>query len=347
MHGGGGLARAFSGWTAKALQNPSIQRFGGVAFLYVGAALVCLAALLLTALPSSADGKSSNHGPGSLTSPVHGSGQAKPLAAPAPTAAPLAANPTRAQAQAPRASAALVPPSPGATPSGEPFTTGMPQVGALFGYDDGSLTDHFCSASVVASPAGDLVLTAAHCVYGDGSYTTDIAFVPGYHDGQDPYGVWQISKIVVPQQYMADSDPDYDLAFLTVYQPGTAKSIQQTVGADQLGVNPSYTGLTELLGYPDDTEQPISCTDYTTQFSATQIQIDCLGYPAGTSGGPFLTSSGQPNAIPVVYGVIGGYQTGGDTADISYTCYFGAVAEQLYTQAVAAPSSSTPSSSTG
>jgi V8-like Glu-specific endopeptidase len=339
MHGGGGPARAFSGWTAKTLQNPSFQRFGGMAFLYVGAALVCLAALLLTALPSSADGRSADHRPGSLTSPVHDGGQTRPLAAPAPTAAPLATNPTPAQAQAPHASAALVPPSAGATPSGEPFTTGMPQVGALFGYDNGSLTDHFCTGSVVASPAGDLVLTAGHCVYGDGSYTTDIAFVPGYHDGQDPYGVWQISKIFVPQQFMADSDPDYDLAFLTVYQPGATKPLQQLVGADQLGINPSYTALTEVVGYPDDTEQPISCTNYTTQLSATQIQFDCLGYPAGTSGGPFLASSGQPNAVPVVYGVIGGYQTGGDTADISYTCYFGAGAEQLYTQAVA-PSSS-------
>ena len=341
MHGGGGPARALSGWAAKTLQSPHVQRFGGMAFLYVGAALVCLAALLLTALPSSADGGAANSGPGSSTSPVKNGAQSRsrPLAAPAPTAAPLISGPATTQAPPPHASAALVPPSAGATPSGQPFTTGMPQVGALFGYDNGSLTDHFCSASVVGSPAGDLVLTAAHCVYGDGSYTTDIAFVPGYHDGQDPYGVWQISKIFVPQQFMADSDPDYDLAFLTVYQPGSTRSVQQQVGADQLGINPSYTALTEVVGYPDDTEDPISCTNYTTQFSATQIEFDCQGYPAGTSGGPFLAAPSQTGAVPVVYGVIGGYQTGGDTADISYTCYFGTEAEQLYTQAVA-PSSS-------
>ena len=93
-----------------------------------------------------------------------------------------------------------------------------------------------------------------------------------------------------------------------------------------------------MVGYPDDTEQPISCTNYAEQFSATQIEFDCQGFPAGTSGGPFLTSPSQANAIPVVYGVIGGYQTGGDTPDVSYSCYFGTAAEQLYTQAVA-PSS--------
>src|SRR5881409_2205655 len=57
-----------------------------------------------------------------------------------------------------------------ATPSTTPKKTVSP-VGALFA--NGS---HFCTASVVHSTTGDLVLTAAHCVK-DG-----MAFAPGYHD---------------------------------------------------------------------------------------------------------------------------------------------------------------------
>ena len=48
---------------------------------------------------------------------------------------------------------------------GQAFT-GTPPVGALFTTSAGQLGQHFCTASVVDSPAGDLVITAAHCVSG-------------------------------------------------------------------------------------------------------------------------------------------------------------------------------------
>ena len=57
---------------------------------------------------------------------------------------------------------------------------GTPAVGALFTTSAGKLGQHFCTASVVDSPAGDLVITAAHCVTGT-SGTVD--FVPGYNRG--------------------------------------------------------------------------------------------------------------------------------------------------------------------
>src|SRR6516162_6297864 len=63
---------------------------------------------------------------------------------------------------------------------------GTPAVGALFTTSAGKLGRHFCTASVVNSPAGDLVITAAHCVSG----TSNVAFVPGYDRGATPYGVW-------------------------------------------------------------------------------------------------------------------------------------------------------------
>ena len=55
---------------------------------------------------------------------------------------------------------------------------GTPAVGALFTASAGRLGQHFCTASVVDSPAGDLLITAAHCVTGTSG---TIEFVPGYH----------------------------------------------------------------------------------------------------------------------------------------------------------------------
>ena len=216
--------------------------------------------------------------------------------------------------------------------------TGLPQVGAIFSLTNGQPDGHYCSGSVVASPAGDVVVTAAHCVYSasDGSYYTDIAFVPGYHDGEDPYGVWTPSTIVVAPQWMDDADPDYDVAFLTVHQSGSNERIQDAVGADALGTGSSPTALTEVVGYPDDTEQPINCTNYTTAFSPTQVEFDCAGFPGGTSGGPFLTGVDPVTGLGTVVGVIGGYEEGGDNPDVSYSVAFGDPVAKLFAQAEAA-----------
>lgn len=215
---------------------------------------------------------------------------------------------------------------------------GLPQVGAIFSLSDGSPSGHFCSGSVVASPAGDVVVTAAHCVYSssDGSYLTDIAFVPGYHDGQDPYGVWTPSKIIVDPRWMDDADPDYDVAFLIVGQDGSDRRIQDEVGADALGIGASPAALTRVVGYPETTEQPLSCTNFTKPFSATQLEFDCAGFPDGTSGGPFLTGVDPVTGLGTVVGVIGGYEEGGDTPDVSYSVAFGDAVAQLFAQAEAA-----------
>lgn len=216
--------------------------------------------------------------------------------------------------------------------------SGLSQVGALFAYDGGTTGAHFCSGSVVASTKGDIVVTAAHCVYdsSSGSYVSNMAFVPGYHDGQQPYGVWIPSQILVAPQWLNDQDPDYDVAFLVVHQPGSTERIQDAVGADQLGVNSDMAALTQVVGYPTDTEEPITCTDYTKQFSPTQLEFDCPGYPDGTSGGPFLTAVDPDTGTGTVAGVIGGYETGGDTPDVSFSAYFNDAIAALFQQAEAA-----------
>jgi hypothetical protein len=51
-----------------------------------------------------------------------------------------------------------------------------------------------CSGSVIASTSGDLIVTAAHCVYdtetGQWLDTCKWIFVPGYINGTTPYGIW-------------------------------------------------------------------------------------------------------------------------------------------------------------
>src|ERR1700760_2910197 len=62
---------------------------------------------------------------------------------------------------------------------------------------------HYCSASVVDSPHGNVVLTAAHCVWNTNPAATPVWFLPNFHNGaaDDTYGRWRVTKIVVPPKY--------------------------------------------------------------------------------------------------------------------------------------------------
>ncbi|MBR7833861.1 trypsin-like peptidase domain-containing protein [Actinospica durhamensis] len=222
-----------------------------------------------------------------------------------------------------------------AMPRGTVFS-GDPQVGAVFRNPSGSLPSHQCTGSVVDSPKGDLVITAAHCVYDASGPETGLVFVPQYDDGDAPYGSWNVSAVYAAKQWSSGRSPNYDVAFLEVHQSGSSTPIQDLVGADTLAVDQPASRLTTVVGYPSSSNAPITCTNRTTRFSRTQLRFDCRGYSSGTSGSPFLTHVDAQTGLGTVDGVIGGYQAGGNTADISYSMRFNEAVESLYQQAVRA-----------
>jgi V8-like Glu-specific endopeptidase len=223
-----------------------------------------------------------------------------------------------------------------ASQTASPFA-GTPAVGALFTISDGRLGTHFCTASVVHSPQGDLILTAAHCLTGYSvTSPASIAFVPGYVDGATPEGIWPVTRIFVDRQWEAAADPDDDFAFLTVAQPGSSTPIEYVTGAEHLGTGESAAAVTRVVGYPDTLAQPIVCQNRTSMFSSTQMQFDCGGFTEGTSGSPFLVDPGGSGGAVSVIGVIGGYEQGGDSPSVSYAAALGANAQALYDVAIAA-----------
>jgi hypothetical protein len=209
---------------------------------------------------------------------------------------------------------------------------GVAAVGALFSETNGTLGTHFCTASVVNSAAGDLALTAAHCVSG---LTGTIVFVPGYTNGQTPYGVWQVTKVYTDSAWDATQNPNDDVAFLQLADAPDGVPIQNVTGAETLDTGTQAGQLVQVVGYPDGAGQPVSCTGVANSFSATQLQFDCAGYPDGTSGSPFLTDVNAATGQGTVIGVIGGYQQGGDTSEVSYAASFGSAVATLYAQAQA------------
>jgi V8-like Glu-specific endopeptidase len=222
-------------------------------------------------------------------------------------------------------------PMPGQTPDAHTATSAL-KVGALFEHDAGG--EHFCTASVVTSPGKDLLVTAAHCLNaGDGSGDrSDIVFIPDYRDGAAPYGIWTPQRLLVAPQWANSADPDYDVGFV-VLEPHGGQDIQQVLGANQLGFDTGYTQLVRVTGYPSSSGTPITCINWSSQHSATQMEFDCAGYSDGTSGSPWVTDYDPQQHTGTIVGVIGGYQQGGDTPSVSYSAYLGPGIEQLYQQA--------------
>ena len=228
-------------------------------------------------------------------------------------------------------------PTPSAAKRGVPFN-GTAAVGALFTRPGGKLGAHFCTASVVSSPAGNLLITAAHCVQGKSlSPAGSIVFAPGYHNGRFPHGIWVVTAVYVDSAWATDQNPDDDVAFLIAGRPGT--HIQRSTGAETLRIDrpPQWV---QVIGYPNATSRPITCTAPARGFGARQMVFDCDGYTNGTSGGPFLARVSPKTGDGWVIGVIGGYQQGGDTPNVSYSPRFLASVLALYKTATSASAAS-------
>ena len=208
------------------------------------------------------------------------------------------------------------------------------RVGALFEHDASG--NHFCTASVVSSPGKDMLITAAHCIHGGkgSGYRSDIVFIPGYRDGQEPFGVWTPAKLLVAPQWADSSDPDFDVGFV-VLQPDDGRNIEQVLGANRLMTDTGYRYLVHVTGYPDSAGSPITCVNWTSRQSATQLRFQCGGYTGGTSGSPWVTRFSTRSRTGVIVGVIGGYQQGGDTDAVSYSVRLDAAILRLYQQAAA------------
>ncbi|MGH3260731.1 MAG: trypsin-like serine peptidase [Trebonia sp.] len=231
-----------------------------------------------------------------------------------------ATSPPKRAAPAPSASASA---SATATPFG-----GLATVGALFTASSSQPGTHFCTASVVHSKHGNLAVTAAHCV--SSVQGQQVWFVPGYVNGKAPYGIWTVTAVYTDQAWQSAQNPDDDVAFLQLAD-ANGVPVEHVTGAERLGTDSASRALVRVIGYPNVSDQPVSCVNWAESFSATQLEFDCDGYTDGTSGGPFLAG---PSALAggrgTVIGVIGGYEQGGNTPEVSYATAFGAPVAALY-----------------
>lgn len=213
---------------------------------------------------------------------------------------------------------------------------GTPAVGALF-YRQGGQLEHFCTASVVRSKHENLLVTAAHCLAGQKlAPAGTVVFAPGYHNGVFPYGRWVVRAAYTDRQWQASQDPDDDVAFLVAGRPG--RHIQKYTGAETLVTGARLPQEVRVMGYPDSYRQPVFCDAAARAFDRKhlrQMVFYCTDYTNGTSGGPFLAHVSGATDTGRVIGVIGGYEQGGFTPDVSYSPQFGSSVAALFRTAQA------------
>jgi hypothetical protein len=199
---------------------------------------------------------------------------------------------------------------------------GVPYVGAVFSSKNGQPANHFATAFVVSSESGSILMSAAHILLNRNA--ADLLFIPGYAQGRAPHGIWPIRESYVTADWQKGQNIDDDFCFLKVNA-----DVQSSVGSLSLltGASPQTC---EVVGYPDEMNGPVHATVPAAWYvPEQQLVFDCGGYPNGTSGSPWIVKDSA-------YGLIGGYQQGGASPNISYSPYFGDNVQALYDTASAA-----------
>ncbi|GGW20262.1 trypsin-like serine peptidase [Streptomyces capoamus] len=315
------------------------------------AAVLC-AGLLGLAVPAAGAAEPAPTTPSTPTAPTAPSaGQEARQAARFWTAQRMAgAQPLDSARQAPPAPAG---PAAARRPQGTLFK-GTRLVGTFFGTDGPGGTAWHCTGSVIDTKVRNIVLTAAHCARSmKGDYIFVPKFVKGAAPDRQPYGIFHIQRIFIDPRYVPDRGSsttktiasDLDTAFARVSANQRGQSLQDAVGGGLTLTRPSGYKLKNVtvVGYPsyrhNSAGRAVKCTVPTTQLRGyRQLSMTCGGYYGGVSGSPWITDYKDDARTGHVIGNLGGYNGGGNDANVDYISYataFGADAANLLAWAVA------------
>lgn len=205
--------------------------------------------------------------------------------------------------------------------------SGQPTVGALF---IGSNTDHTCTASVVHSAGHDTIVTAAHCLTGNGKGVT---FAPGYRGGDEPFGRWNVTAAYVTSaKFKGRANGDVAVLKVAPRQvANTTRNIEDVTGALWPIDGSPVAGLhVTVVGYNEGSgDIPVRCVARTGYAGASPV-FSCDGFSGGTSGSPWMKSWAHKTYIT---GIIGGRHNGGCLPEISFSPRFGDQLVQLLARA--------------
>ena len=210
--------------------------------------------------------------------------------------------------------------------------------------------DYVCSGALVGRGQAEVVLTAAHCVSSGparraAQWATNWVFVPGYRNGQLPYGEYTASRFVTEPGWSGPQGgtEQYDVAFVRVTAatlngwsgaavPPPGLRVQFSAGQDRpeagrgyvfgYPAEPPYTGL-----YPSYCAGPVAAADGSAHTACVMT--------AGDSGGPWLAGFSPRSGAGRVFAV-STFKLSGDLR-VLYGAVLGPRARAVYQRAVRPP----------
>ncbi len=174
--------------------------------------------------------------------------------------------------------------------------------GKVFARDAGG--SFSCSATVITSQTRSILVTAGHCVKESYGWVRRFVFVPAYHDGQTPFGVWRASELWVPRQWARVGNINYDFAVVEL-APQNGIAVQDAVGGYGLAANLSPNQYYQAFGYPFNffqTERLMACagqyigSERTGWRGPRPVGFRC-GMGQGSSGGGWIVQGGYVNSL--------------------------------------------------
>jgi len=197
-----------------------------------------------------------------------------------------------------------------------------------------------CSATSINAPNLSVVFTAGHCVHeGRHWFRLKWAFVPGYHYGIRPFGVFVAKWLGSTQGWVSSENENFDVGAAVVGSNEKGQKLASTVGGAGIAWNLSPRQVFDVYGYP--VEEPFDgatlrrCPqtafeghDVTSFLSPgpLDLAVQC-NVTGGASGGGWLIDGNILNGITT-----NGYE---DDPTTDFGPYFGGAAGKLFREAAA------------
>ncbi|MBB4933487.1 V8-like Glu-specific endopeptidase [Lipingzhangella halophila] len=196
--------------------------------------------------------------------------------------------------------------------------------------------DLTCSAAVVPAENRDTVVTAGHCLKdGTGAWAGNWTFVPGYDNGEAPYGRYVVREALVDRKWSAEAEDSFDFG-MAVLHPTGDNHVQDQVGAQRIAFGDRSGQQTYAFGYPTaggfDGSGLHYCAGRPTadKRGTTASGMRCA-MTEGSSGGPWLTDFDPASGEGTITSVIS-FKYAND-ASTQFGPRLGDEAERLYEEA--------------
>jgi V8-like Glu-specific endopeptidase len=191
-----------------------------------------------------------------------------------------------------------------------PFTSGAvadPTVfpnsatGKLFGRLRG-LGAFECSATVLDTASGRVILTAGHCVFEPSvaRFAKRLTFVPAYANGAEPLGRWGWSSLETTREWVLASNTNFDFAVIVLRKQAGSR-VEEVAGGLPLAAGGPREQNYRLVGYPHNLGAGRVMWSCSSSYAGDDPRPFAIGPPPiaagcdmgfGASGGGWMTDAG-------------------------------------------------------